>query len=451
MPSEQHSQWRKAGSWLAALISSGAIVITVGAAGLSQNHAALLTLLNSVETKDCPDWIGFSSASTQGKTTTTQNPEQSKVTALGHLEPVGEVTRLAPPAIAKAERIQSILVKAGQKVRKGEAIAVMDSKERLSAALVEADKRVSVSQTQLNRVLAGSKKGEIIAQIATMNRLEEELAGRRCAMDSIGERLTAECRLAQRDFDRYQSLFSQGAVCAADVDIRRTKLETTRASLSEAVAERRRMEETTTSALAEARATLQKIQEIRPVDIEVARAELESMKAAAEKARIDLNMATIRAPMDGQILKVWAHEGEPASDKGIVELGISNSMCAVTEVFESDLKFVRTGQSAKVRGEAFSGVLHGRITEIARRVTKQNTFADEPGANFDNRVVEVKVLLSPESSRRVEGLTNLQVEVEIIPGGEGAAERANQEKNGADGKEKIVSFRSRKSPIKGGA
>ncbi|XPM52325.2 MAG: hypothetical protein EDM05_000295 (plasmid) [Leptolyngbya sp. IPPAS B-1204] len=46
-------------------------------------------------------------------------------------------------------------------------------------------------------------------------------------------------------------------------------------------------------------------------------------------------------------------------------------------------------------------------------INKQDVLDTDPAAQFDARVVEVKVRLDPSSSRRVAGLTNLSVQVEI--------------------------------------
>jgi HlyD family secretion protein len=49
------------------------------------------------------------------------------------------------------------------------------------------------------------------------------------------------------------------------------------------------------------------------------------------------------------------------------------------------------------------------------QVNRQNVFSNQPGENLDSRIVEVKIRLNPEDSKRVAGLTNLQVQAEIEP------------------------------------
>jgi HlyD family secretion protein len=48
------------------------------------------------------------------------------------------------------------------------------------------------------------------------------------------------------------------------------------------------------------------------------------------------------------------------------------------------------------------------------QVNRQNVFSNQPGENLDRRIVEVKIQLSPEDSKRVATLTNLQIQAAIL-------------------------------------
>ena len=58
-------------------------------------------------------------------------------------------------------------------------------------------------------------------------------------------------------------------------------------------------------------------------------------------------------------------------------------------------------------------MLHGKVVEVGLEISKQDVLNTDPAAQFDARVVEVKVLLDEPSSRRVAGLTNLSLQVAI--------------------------------------
>lgn len=66
-------------------------------------------------------------------------------------------------------------VKQGDRVQVGQIIAVLDSRDRLEAAVRKAWEQVRVAQSRVAQVKAGAKTGDIDAQAATVNRLEAEL------------------------------------------------------------------------------------------------------------------------------------------------------------------------------------------------------------------------------------------------------------------------------------
>jgi HlyD family secretion protein len=82
-------------------------------------------------------------------------------------------------------------------------------------------------------------------------------------------------------------------------------------------------------------------------------------------------------------------------------------------VNETDLRLVKIGQSVTItsRNGAFSQPLSGKVAEIGWQVFKNNVLDDDPAANADARVVEVKIRL--DDSKSVEGMTNLQVDVRV--------------------------------------
>jgi len=53
------------------------------------------------------------------------------------------------------------------------------------------------------------------------------------------------------------------------------------------------------------------------------------------------------------------------------------------------------------------------VVEVGLEINKQDVLNTDPAAQFDARVVEVKVRLDEPSSRKVKGLTNLSVQVAI--------------------------------------
>jgi HlyD family secretion protein len=334
-------------------------------------------------------------------------------------------------------------VKAGAKA--GEINAQKAQIARLQAQLSGERKTQQATIARLQAQLSGERK----TQQATIARLQAQLSGERKTQQATIARLQAQLSNAQAEFNRYQILYQEGAVEASKFDSKRLEVETAREQLNEARASLNQTEETlqqqTNEAKAtlnqteetlqqqineakatlsqteetlqqqinEAKATLSQIAEVRPTDVQAAQAEVESAIAAMEKAQADLDLAYVRAPKDGQILKIYTFPGEVVRNEGIADMGQTDQMYVVAEIYETDVTQVRIGQQASITSEAFSEKLQGKVTQIGLQVRKQGTFSTDPVADVDRRVVEVKIRLNPGEAKQVKGLTNLQVEVLI--------------------------------------
>ncbi|MBC6475359.1 MAG: ABC exporter membrane fusion protein [Hormoscilla sp. GM102CHS1] len=383
-----------------------------------------------------------------------QSPEPSSLTsttpidavaALGYLEPQGEVIQLSAPAFLKGARVDELLVKRGDKVKAGQVIAVLDSRDRLRGALKQAQTQVKVAEARLAQVKAGAKNGEINAQKARFQRtqaelegqvaiqrstiasLEAQLQGEKNAQLATIERIQAELRNAQTDCQRYQTLYQDGAVSAQERDITCLQEETTRERLQEARAILNRIvtsrQEQINEAKAnldrtvvtvqrqirEAQATLEAVAEVRPVDVQVAIAELEAVRATVERAQAELDLVYVRSPIDAQILEINTWPGETISNSEIVEIGQTDKMYVTAEVYETDINKVRIGQAVTVTSDGITGDLQGTVEEIGLKIGKKDVLGTDPVVDADARVVEVKIRLELKDSQDVAGLTNLQV------------------------------------------
>jgi HlyD family secretion protein len=342
-------------------------------------------------------------------------PTVETVSALGRLEPEGEVIQVFAPTSSEGARVVALKVSHGQQIRKGDVIAVLDTYERRQAALQEAQEQLRVAQARLEQVEAGAKSGEIRAQARVVDRQQVELQTETLAQEATIARLHAELRNAELEARRYQTLYAEGAVSASLRDSKQLTAVTVRQQLNQAQANLNRIQLSRQKQVAEARATLDQVAEVRPVDVNVARAQVAQAQASVARAQVELNLATVRSPQDGQVLKIHTRPGELVGAQGVISLGQTQRMVAVAEVYELDVSHIRAGQTVTVtsKNSAFPEVLRGKVVEVGLEIRKQDVLNTDPAAQFDARVVEVKVQLDEPSSRRVAGLTNLSVEVAI--------------------------------------
>ncbi|MEG4068362.1 biotin/lipoyl-binding protein [Microcoleus sp. Pol11C2] len=241
------------------------------------------------------------------------------VTALGRLEPRGEVIKVSASGATEGNRIDQLLVKEGDMVKTGQAIAILDSRDRLQAALDQAQEQVRVAEANLAKVKAGAKNGEIQAQKATINRLSADRSNEIAAQQAIvsrlevdrsteiaaqqatiariraeqqGEiqtqkaaiaRLQAELRNAQSEDRRYSQLYEQGAISASTSDSKSLAAETTQQQLNEGKAKLNQIQQSRQQQINEAEAKLNQIQLSRQQQINEAQAKLSQIQESRQQ------------------------------------------------------------------------------------------------------------------------------------------------------------------------
>lgn len=356
-----------------------------------------------------------SSESSAAQTIESPNDAPNAISALGRLEPEGGILKIAAPSVSLGSgggsRVERMLVKEGATVKANQPLAVLDTYDSLLAAAMQAEAQVKEAQARLAQVQAGAKRGEIAARQATVSNYEAELSGEIQAQAARLDRLQAEFLNAQADYRRNEALYREGGISASALDTKRLALRSAEEQLNEAKANLDRTQRTLQAKIQEARATVAQVTEIRPTDIQQAEAQVQVALANFQKAKADLNKAIVRAPADGQILKIHADPGEVIGSNGILDLGRTNQMYAVAEVDENYISKVKVGQRARITGYAFPGEMTGTVSQVGQQVRKNEVLNTDPVDRTDTRVVEVKIRL--DNSKPVTGLSNLQVKVAI--------------------------------------
>lgn len=336
-------------------------------------------------------------------------PRVPTVTALGRLEPQGELIKLSASSAAQGARVEELMVSEGDRVQQNQLVAVLDSRDRLQAVLQKAEENVQVARAKLAQVKAGAKSGEIQAQIAEIARLEAAQLADIDAQKATIARLAAEVQNARADFERYDYLFRQGAISGSERDARRLSYTTAQRSLEEAQVGLSRIQSTGRQQINQAQSTLARIQEVRPVDVSIAETEVSAAIADVATAKAELAQAEVRSPISGQVIEVHARSGEDIGSDGVATLGQTDRMRVVAEVYQSDISKIRPGQSVEVTTSVLEQTLQGTVERIGLQVGQQQVVSDDPAANLDARVIDVYISLDAESSERVSRLSNLQV------------------------------------------
>lgn len=212
--------------------------------------------------------------------------------------------------------------------------------------------------------------GQLLAEFDTAPTLKAERRQLQTRIANLQSRLS----LQRRDIDRYRRLARSGAIASADLDGRETDLLELQGQLLEAQAELNRID-------------------------------------------AELLLTELRAPIAGTVLRLHAREGERPGDQGVLELGASQRMEALLEVYESDIARVRLGQDVSMVSEhgGFEGNLQGRVVRISPQVRQREVLATDPTQDADARIVEVRVALAPDAAQRVRSLSGLKVIARFQP------------------------------------
>ncbi|MEB3159526.1 MAG: efflux RND transporter periplasmic adaptor subunit [Synechococcus sp.] len=214
------------------------------------------------------------------------------------------------------------------------------------------------------------RRGQVLARFDNRRQIQADLAGVQARLSS----LAAEIKLQSREVERYSKVAAVGAASLVMLDDKRDELVRLQGQYQQAIAER-------------------------------------------SKLLADLDNSELRSPLDGLVLRVHTREGERPGSDGVLEVGASQAMQALIEVYESDINRVQLGQSVSLVSEngGFKGTLLGSVIAISPQVRQRQVLSTDPTGDADARVVEVRVQLNAASAQRVISLAGMKVIARFTP------------------------------------
>lgn len=257
------------------------------------------------------------------------------------------------------------------------------------------------------------EQGAVLALLATHELRRSELEAARVALAELRERLAAETVHGEAAIRQAEAAL---ALAEAQLAFDRSELARVRSLVTSEAATGRRADEQGF------------VVRSRELSVERGRAELEmaraglartraalglgSAEARVKSAEAQLELAIIRAPLAGRVLKVFVHPGEQTGGGPILQLGEVSDMQVVAEVQTRDIGRVRVGQRAEITGESLPGPETGTVIETGEIIHKNDVLNVDPRAPRDTRVVEIRIRLDRrEPAAR---LSNLEVEARVF-------------------------------------
>jgi len=132
---------------------------------------------------------------------------------------------------------------------------------------------------------------------------------------------------------------------------------------------------------------------------------------------IDLFNSKLKSPIDGFILEINTRVGERPKNEGILDIGSSQNMEALIEVYESDIDRVFLSQNVQLSSEngGFQKILKGKVIRISPQVKQRKVLSTDPTGDADSRVIEVLVKLDQESIDIVKNYAGMKVIAKFMP------------------------------------
>jgi len=251
------------------------------------------------------------------------------VVAPGKLEPIGDVKTIQVPV---GGVLDSLLVKEGQRVTKGQVLLRLDNEASLEREQ-GIQKTIAAKQQQLRL------KEVELQRYLTLNDTEQLV-------------LRQNLQLEREILDRLGSLRQVGATPELQYLQQRNKVREVQGSLARTVVDRQRQ-----LAILE-----QSVQQLR--------GELADLESRRTELRVNLRYQDIRSPVDGLVfdLKPKGPGFVAQGSEPVMKIVPFNNLKANVEIDSSKIGFVKVGRPADVSIDSFPavdfGVLHGTVKRI---------------------------------------------------------------------------------------
>jgi HlyD family secretion protein len=294
-------------------------------------------------------------------------PPVERIGAYGRVSP-GEraVTVAVPYYLGSPQVVAELHVHEGDRVTRDQQLALTQSRTLAASEVAIAKAHLATAQERTLALTAGPKSQEVDAQEALIKSLEADARAEKAKKrpDSTTGKAEAAARAEALDWK---------------VTMSQRQLEAMR--------------------------------EVRPAEVAVSRAETAEATVAVARAEALLAVTEIKAPIDGQVLKILTYPGEGAAGQGLLELGDTGAMVIKAELSVADAARAKLGARATIKSEAWQGELEGTVTRIDARVERSILSAPSTFSNVDRHIIEATVV--PVAAEQLAGRAGAEVTVLI--------------------------------------
>lgn len=314
-----------------------------------------------------------------------------------------EVAQVTPLLAAQATEVR---VRDTQMVRKGDVLVVLDATNaRIALAQAEADLAAARRRFRQTRAATGALAAQVSASGADIDRARAQLVSAQ-----------ADLAKAATDLQRRQALAGSGAVSGEELTSARRSHDAAAAAVSLARATVAQAEAGRLSAQGQYAASESLIagasEDTDPAVL--------AARARVDAARLDVERAVIRAPIDGVVTRRQVQVGQRvAQGVAIMSIVPVGQLYVDANFKEGQLRRVRVGQPVEVTADVYGGdvVYHGKVAGIAGGTGASNALipAQNATGNWIKVVqrVPVRIELDPRELAAHPLRVGLSMNVEI--------------------------------------
>jgi len=251
--------------------------------------------------------------------------------------------------------LREFVFKEGDKVKKGQVIAKIDTSD-VDSKILDLEAQINLSQANLAKAQAGNEPEEVAQEQERVSQAQRDY------------------ETAKKEFDRINQLFASGASTQQELDKAKAQLDSHLSSLQ----------------VARQQLAL-KQKGPRKEEIATHQAQINKLQVEREQLEKERVQSVVIAPSDGTVIAVAADNGQYVN-KGteLLTLANLNNLLIQADINESDVNKLKLGQSATIEGITLGKQkLDAEVTRISPIATTTQSSSSQ------SEKTRVKVMLKP--------------------------------------------------------
>ena len=295
-------------------------------------------------------------------------------------------------------RVAEVLVNDNQPVKVGQALVKLDARDYQAAldqakaqlALAESEAQsagVDIPKTREN-VASGTSSADAQLLGAQAEAMRAEVTYEQAKTSDLAwaqaniDKSRANAQLAQADLARFRPLMEKGEISKQQFDAAQANADATASALKadeEKFAQAKRSVDIAKAQLEAAQARVQQAHAgvasakadtkqvaMKQADAAAKIAKVQQARAAVEAAQLNLEYATITAPVDGVVTHKQVEVGQVVQQgQGLLVVVPLQNVWVTANFKETQLKKMRAGQKAEVKVDTYGKTFSGHVDSIA--------------------------------------------------------------------------------------